>query len=566
MNAWRHYVLLAVFVAAVIGLCVRVVYLGVSDRDFLQHQGDARSVREETIPAMRGVIYDRQGEPLAVSTPVFAIWTDPSKADFSAQEMARLAAIVEVPADTINQRLDSNAGREFVYLKRRAPWDMAERLRASKLDHVYLQPEYRRYYPAAETTAHVVGVTNIDDQGIEGSEYAFDEQLKGQHGGKVVLKDLRGNTVRDLDYVSAPVYGQDLNLSIDLRLQFLAYRELKSAVSSHAAKSGSLVMVDASNGELLALVNQPSYNPNNIPEQLKGMRNRAITDAYEPGSTIKPFTALAALESGRYDRHTTIDTAPGYFRIGQKLIQDPGNLQTVSLARSLAKSSQVAFAKVALDLEEQAVFNVLRRAGIGDFIGTGLPGETMGFLNDAQLRYPVVRASLAYGYGLSVTPLQLAHAYLSLATLGEKLPLSILPTSVQPSARERVFDRRVVQEVLAMMEGVTDQDGTAPGAAVDGYRVAGKTGTARLVGPQGYTDERHVAWFAGVVPVSHPRLVVVVVINEPAAGVSGGGAVAAPVFSRVAQRSLRLLGVAPDAQLTAAKASGPRARDQERRG
>ncbi len=552
MSAWRHYVVLAVFLTAVAGLCVRVIYLGVSDRDFLQDQGDARSIRQETIPAMRGVIYDRQGEPLAVSTPVFAVWTDPSQADFSNTDVQRLADIVQVPAATLSERLDGNAGREFVYLKRRAPWAMAERVRAANLRHVYLQPEYRRYYPAAETTAHVVGVTNIDDQGIEGSEFAFDAQLKGQHGGKVVLKDLRGNTVRDLDYVSAPVYGQDLNLSIDLRLQFLAYRELKSAVASHAAKSGSVVMVDASNGELLALVNQPSYNPNNIPEQLKGMRNRAITDAYEPGSTIKPFTALAALESGRYDQHTTIDTAPGFFRIGQKLIQDPGNLEAISLGRSLAKSSQVAFAKVALDLEEQAVFNVLRRAGIGDFIGTGLPGETMGFLTATQLRYPVVRASLAYGYGLSVTPLQLAHAYLSLATLGEKLPLSILPTKVRPTTRERVFDRRVVQEVLAMMEGVTGAEGTAPGAGIDGYRVAGKTGTARLVGPQGYTDERHVAWFAGVVPVSDPRLVVVVVINEPTAGMTGGGVVAAPVFSRVAGRSLRLLGVAPDAQMTAA--------------
>jgi cell division protein FtsI (penicillin-binding protein 3) len=468
--------------------------------------------------------------------------------------------------ELLRQRIHGNAGREFVYLKRRASWDMAQRVRDSRLDHVYLQPEYRRYYPAAETTAHVVGVTNIDDQGIEGSEFAFDTRLKGEHGGKVVLKDLYGNTVRDLDYVSAPVYGQDLNLSIDLRLQFLAYRELKSAVASHEAKSGSLVVVDASNGELLALVNQPSYNPNNIPEQLQGMRNRAITDAYEPGSTIKPFTALAALESGRYDFRTPIETAPGYFRIGQKLIQDPINRQTISLAQALAKSSQVAFAKIALDLPEQAVFGVLRRAGIGDFVGTGLPGETMGFLNDAQLRYPVVRASLAYGYGLSVTPLQLAHAYLTLATLGDKLPLSILHTKARPVPRERVFDRRIVQEVLSMMEGVASADGTAPGAAVDGYRVAGKTGTARLVGPQGYTDERHVAWFAGVVPVSKPRLVVVVVVNEPKAGLSGGGAVAAPVFGRVAQRSLRLLGVAPDAQLAAIEPPSIAAPPGEHRG
>jgi len=549
MRPWRHYTLLVVFAACVVGVCVRVVYLGVSDRDFLQGQGDARSIRKETIPAMRGVILDRQGEPLAVSTPVFAVWTDPSRAQLGVAEVERLASVIELEPEALRDRLTAAADREFVYLKRRAPWATAQRLKAAKFNHVYLQPEYRRYYPAGETTAHVVGVTNIDDEGIEGSEYAFNRQLQGRHGGKVVLKDLKGSTIRDLDYVTAPVYGQDLSLSIDLRLQFLAYRELKSAVASHGATSGSLVMVDADSGQILALVNQPSYNPNNIPEQSRGMRNRAITDAYEPGSTIKPFTALAALESGRYRSDTLIDTAPGYFRVGQKLIQDPVNRQNISLAESLAKSSQVAFAKVALDLEEMAVFDVLRRAGIGDFVGIGLPGETTGFMTDSQLQYPVVQASLAYGYGLSVTPLQLAQAYLSLASYGEKIPLSIMASAPDETLRERVFDERIVQEVLSMMEGVTAPDGTAPGAAVPGYRVAGKTGTARLVGPEGYTDERHVAWFAGLVPVEQPRLVMVVLINEPNAGLSGGGAVAAPVFGRVAQRSLRLLGVLPEVQI-----------------
>ncbi len=553
MKAWRHHVITFSFLAIALVLCGRVLYLGVGDRDFLQGQGDARSIRAEVIPAMRGIIYDRHGEPLAVSTPVFAIWTDPSKANFSATQLTRLADLLQIPVSAIEQRLAVAQGREFVYLKRRAPWQTAALLQASELQHVYLQPEYRRYYPAAETAAHVVGVTNIDDQGIEGSEYAYNDRLKGEHGSKVVLKDLRGKTIRDLEYKGAPVYGQDLNLSIDLRLQYLAYRELKSAVTSHAAKSGSLVMLDASSGEVLALVNQPSYNPNNIPEQLQGMRNRAITDAYEPGSTVKPFTALAALESGRYNRNTIIDTTPGYFHIGQKLIQDPVNRRALTLEQSLAKSSQVAFAKIALDVEDDAVFNVLRRAGVGDFIGVGLPGETMGFINDAQLRYPVVRASLAYGYGLSVTPLQLVQAYLSLATFGEKVPISIVRQERGGVGRERVFDRRVVSEVLGMMEAVTRPDGTAPGAALADYRVAGKTGTARLVGPQGYTDERHVAWFAGVAPVSDPRLVVVVAINEPQAGLSGGGAVAAPVFGRVVQRGLRLLGVAPDTRLTASE-------------
>jgi cell division protein FtsI (penicillin-binding protein 3) len=536
----------------VVGLCTRVVYLSVTDRAFLQGQGDARSIRKETIPGMRGVIYDRHGEPLAVSTPVFAVWTDPSKADLDAAALAKLSKLIAVPVKTIRARVQ-DPSKEFVYLKRRASWNTAQAIRSAELPHVFLQPEYRRYYPAAETTAHLVGVTNIDDEGIEGSEFAFEALLKGKHGGKTVLKDLHGNVIRDLKYESAPVFGQDLNLSIDLRLQFLAYRELKSAVASHEAKSGSLVMLDASTGEVLALVNQPSYNPNDIPGQLQGMRNRAITDTYEPGSTMKAFTALAALESGRYDHRTPIETAPGYFRIGRKLISDPVNYKTLTLAESVAKSSQVAFAKIALDLEQEAVFDVFQRAGIGEFIGTGLPGENIGFLDNSQLRYPIVRAALSYGYGLSLTPLQLAHAYLSLATLGERMPLSILHTQGKAIPRERIFDRRIVAEVLSMMEGVTHKDGTAPGAAIDGYRVAGKTGTARIVGPAGYNDERHVAWFAGVVPVSHPRLVMVVVVNEPKAGLSGGGAVAAPVFARVAQRSLRLLGVPPDGQLVQGK-------------
>ena len=425
-----------------------------------------------------------------------------------------------------------------------------------KVAHIYLQPEYRRYYPAAETTAHLVGVTNIDDEGIEGSEYAFERSLQGQHGAKVVLKDLHGDTIRDLDYVAAPAYGRDLTLSIDLRLQYIAYRELKSAVTSHEAASASLVMVDVRNGEVLALVNQPSYNPNDIAGQLKGMRNRAITDAFEPGSTVKPFTVLAALESGRYDARSSIDTSPGYFHIGQKMIQDPVNRGVIDLGDALKKSSQVAIAKLALDLPEEAVFDVLQRAGLGQYVGTGLPGESVGFLTDAQLRYPVVRATLAYGYGLSVTPLQLAQAYLTLATFGEKLPLSIVQTQAQRVVRERVFDRRFVRQVVQMLEGVTEPDGTAPGAAVPGYRVAGKTGTARIVGPGGYDDERHVAWFAGMAPATDPRFVIAVMINEPKAGLSGGGAVAAPVFGRVAQRSLRLLGVPQDAPETAPMLAG----------
>jgi cell division protein FtsI (penicillin-binding protein 3) len=424
---------------------------------------------------------------------------------------------------------------------------MSRRLDALRLPHLELRPEYRRYYPAAEIAAHVTGLTDIDDQGIEGVELAFERNLRGQPGAKIVLKDRRGNSIRDLDYLAPPRFGQDVSLSIDLRLQYIAYRELKSAVQVHKAESASLIMADAKTGEILALVNQPSYNPNDIAGQLAGMRNRAVTDSYEPGSTVKPFTALAALESDRYDTETVIDTSPGYFRVGGKLIQDPINRASLSLAQAIQKSSQVAIAKVALDLEEQAVFDVLARAGLGNFVSSGLPGEAMGRFSNSQLRYPVVRATLAYGYGLSVTPLQLTGAYLTLASGGKRIPLSILKQDRQTET-EQVFDPEHVRQVLAMMELVTSQAGTASKAAVPGYRVAGKTGTARIVGKQGYDDERHVAWFAGMVPVSDPRLVMIVLVNEPRSGVNSGGGVAAPIFGRVAERSVRVLGIAGDIQ------------------
>ena len=547
MKAWRHYFVLGLFLLAVGALSTRVVFLGVTERDFLQQEGDARSIRRESIPALRGVIYDRNGDALAVSTPVYAVSTNPRKADFDQAQFAAMSKVLQVPQKQLERRVQAHSDKQFVYLKRHAGWDMSQRLDALRLPHLELRPEYRRYYPAAEIAAHVTGLTDIDDQGIEGIELAFERNLRGQPGAKIVLKDRRGNSIRDLDYLAPPRFGQDVSLSIDLRLQYIAYRELKSAVQVHKAESASLIMADAKTGEILALVNQPSYNPNDIAGQLAGMRNRAVTDSYEPGSTVKPFTALAALESDRYDTETVIDTSPGYFRVGGKLIQDPINRASLSLAQAIQKSSQVAIAKVALDLEEQAVFDVLARAGLGNFVSSGLPGEAMGRFSNSQLRYPVVRATLAYGYGLSVTPLQLTGAYLTLASGGKRIPLSILKQDRQTET-EQVFDPEHVRQVLAMMELVTSQAGTASKAAVPGYRVAGKTGTARIVGKQGYDDERHVAWFAGMVPVSDPRLVMIVLVNEPRSGVNSGGSVAAPIFGRVAERSVRVLGIAGDIQ------------------
>ena len=545
MKPWRHYLVLCAFLLVGVGLSVRVLYLGVTEREFLQQEGDERSVHKEVIPGMRGMIYDRNGEPLAVSTPVFAVTTNPQLAKFKELELQQIADALGLSKEAVRKKVEDNKDKGFLYLKRRLSWVKSNALKQLDISHLTLEPEYQRYYPAGEIASHVVGITDVDGKGIEGLESNFETSLRGHSGAKTVLRDRKKNSIRDLDYLSSPRYGEDLNLTIDLRLQFIAYRELKSAVNSHQAASGSLIMLDAKTGEILAMVNQPSFNPNSGDKQQNTMRNRAVVDAYEPGSTIKPFTALAALESGRYTPETMIDTAPGYFKVGNKLIEDPINRKSLSLGQSIQKSSQVAFAKLALDLEQDAVFDVLARAGLGSYVGVELPGEAYGKLSSAQLKYPVVRATLAYGYGLSVSPIQLAQAYLTLASHGIRLPISIVKSDV-PDTGERVFEAQATKDVLTMMELVTAREGTAANAAVSGYRVAGKTGTARMIGANGYDDERHIAWFAGVAPVSDPKVVMIIVINEAKAGRSGGGKVAAPVFARVAERSLRLLGVSPD--------------------
>ena len=373
----------------------------------------------------------------------------------------------------------------------------------------------------------------------------MDSGLRGRPGSKRVLRDRLGQTVKDLDYLAAPDFGDDVELSIDLRLQFQAYSELQAAVEYHGAASGSLVAVDVDTGEVLALVNGPSYNPNDTDDRdFAAMRNRVITDIYEPGSTLKPFAVLAALETGRYTTRTEIDTSPGYVMVGRKLVKDRVDKGRLTLGGIIAESSQVGIAKVALDLGERDVYDVLARAGIGELPGTGLPGETSGALSDRDLDKPIARATLAYGYGVTVSPLQLAQGYLTLATGGVRRQLGVIRGLPQPTDR-RVFDEADVRAVIRMMQGVTTEDGTAPKARVNGFAVAGKTGTARKAIVGGYDDTRHVAFFAGMAPVDDPKVVVVVVIDEPKGEFIGGGEVAAPVFSRVVSRSLRLMGIAP---------------------
>ena len=560
LAAWRHYVVLALFALALAGLAARAGYLVATEREFLQDQGEARAVRDIAIPVHRGMIFDRNGEPLAVSAPMHYVWLDPHLARLQDEDFQRLGNALGVAPELLARRAgadgDAPPRRRFAYLARRLPPETAARVRELEIDGVHVARAYHRFYPAGETAAHVVGRTDIDDVGQEGIELALNGPLTGTPGSKRVLRDNKGHVVKVLEYHRAPT--DDVHLALDLRLQFLAYRELKAAVEHHGASSGALVMLRVATGEVLALANQPSFNPNDWSNRgVAGVRNRAVADLYEPGSTVKPLTVLAALEAGAFAPDTVVDTAPGYFRVGSKTIEDPSNRGAITVAEVLAKSSQVGIAKMALAMAPDAVFNVFQRAGFGDYTGCGLPGEAIGALTATDLDKPIGRVTLAYGYGLTVSPMQLARAYLLLANAGERKDVTVL-RGAAPAA-QRVFDAGHVRAVVAMLRGVLEPGGTAPKGKPNGYTAAGKTGTVRKVGPGGYDDTAHVAFFAGFAPAQRPRVVLVVAINQPRRGPIGGGQVAAPVFARVVERALRILGVPPEAEVptpTTAKAQG----------
>jgi len=555
---WRHHAVAWTFLLGLGVLVLRAGYLVVTDREFLVDQGEARSIRNLEIPAHRGMIYDREGAPLAVSAPMAAAWMDPTETALEPSDAHALAAVFGLDGERLRARITAAKERQrrFAYIARRVEPDAERRARALGIAGVYFQPEYHRFYPAGEVAAHLVGRTDIDDRGQEGIERAFNSVLTGEPGTKRVLRDLPGNTVKEL-LLTSPEDGDDLFLGLDLRLQFYAHRALGEAIEQHKARSGSVVMVDVASGDILALANQPSFNPNDWGARGVAVRNHALTDQFEPGSTVKPVAVLAALETGEYRRDTKIDTSPGWFRVGTKLIEDPLNRGVITLAGVVAKSSQVGITKVALSLEERAVFDALRRAGFGSSAITGLPEETAGFLTDRDLRSPIGRATIAYGYGLTVSAAQLAKVYLTLASGGVRRELNLL-RHTRPLPPERVFDAELVAEVVDMMRGVVAVGGTAPKASVPGYSVAGKTGTVRKVGRAGYDDSTHVASFAGFAPAERPRVVAVVVINEPSGDLIGGGTVAAPVFSRVVARTLRVLGVAPDEVAAPAEAVASR--------
>ncbi len=558
----RLQVIAMILVLATTGLIGKALAVQVLGKDFYQRQGDARHLRNVTIPAYRGMITDRNGEPLAVSTPVASLWAEPREVlEEGRQRIPELAQALGIGEEPLMQRLVQRQDKEFVYLKRHISPDEAAEVNDLGVPGVHVQREFRRYYPAGEALAHVIGFTDIDDHGQEGLELAFEDWLTGKAGSKRVLQDRRGHRVEDVDLIQTAQPGKDLTLSIDRRIQYLAYRELKAAIAEHGASSGSVVVIDVPTGEVLAMVNQPSYNPNQRDRQRGGtVRNRAVTDVFEPGSTIKAFTVAAALESGKFNAQTIVETSPGRIDIGTYTVRDVRNFGAIDVTTIITKSSNVGAIKMARELDSEAFYDVLRRFGFGAITGSGFPGESPGVLPDYRRWREVEKAALSYGYGLSVTPLQLASAYATLANGGRMRAPTFVKGGANPEAS--VIDPALANTVLDMLETVTTPAGTARLAAIPYYRVGGKSGTSRKAGVGGYQDKRYISLFAGVAPISAPRLVCVVVINDPSGAAYYGGLVSAPVFGRVVGGALRLMDIPPDNELLLADARS-RAEEEE---
>ncbi len=542
---WRSMLVLTLVVLGAAGLAARAVELQLVDHGFLAKQGDDRSLRVVKIAAHRGAIMDRNGEPLALSTPVDSIWVNPQEINENIDQLPKLAKALQQEPQALARRITSNLDREFLYLERHMPPEQAAIVKSLGIPGVYSLREYRRYYPAGEVTGHVVGFTNLDDQGQEGLELGYDQMLNGEDGAKRVLQDLYGHSVENVESIRAPRPGHDLVTSIDLRIQYLAYRELKSAMQQYEARAGSVIVVDCDTGEVLAMVNQPAYNPNDR-DQLKPeyYRNRAATDIFEPGSTIKPFIMAAALASGQYRPDSVVDTSPGFIKVGTKVFEDEHPLGTIDLATILAKSSNVGTAKVALSLKPEQIWSTLTALGFGQVTGSDYPGESAGMLSNYSHWRPIGIATLSHGYGISLTPLQLAHAYATIGAYGIRRPISFEKLT-GPVAGERVMDPRVAKSLMQMLEQVV-VGGTGKRAAVVGYRVAGKTGTAWKSFAGGYSTDKYMATFAGLVPASHPKLATVIVIDEPSGNLFLAADVAAPVFSNILTGALRLMDIPPD--------------------
>lgn len=542
----RYWTVLGVLMAAFVSLAMRAVYLQTLSSDYLQRQGDARYLRTVTDNAHRGMILDRNGEPLAVSTPVESVWAHPATFAGARREWRPLLTLLGLNVTEVTRQLRKHTGREFMYLKRHIPPDIAERVTALNIPGVYLQREYRRYYPTGAVSGHVIGFTDIDDQGQEGLELTYNDRLRATPGTQRVLKDLYGNIVETVEIVSLPVPGRDLVISIDKRIQYLTYRELKSAMQRYGAHGATAIVLDAQSGEVLALVNQPAFNPNNRTNLRSALfRNRAVTDVFEPGSTMKPFTIAVALESGLFDYDSKIDTTPGRFQVGSKIIHDARNYGLLSLGQVIEKSSNVGAARIAMALDKERMWSMFRNVGFGETTGSQLPAESAGLLNLPSRWVPMDQAHVAFGYGISVTALQLARAYTALANDGVVMPLTLLRRD-QAVHGLRVMSAITARHIRDMLELAVSEAGTGTEAQVQHYRVAGKTGTVHKLVAGDYAEDRYIASFAGMAPASRPRLVMVVTMDEPSEGAHFGGQVAAPVFSGVMSGALRLLNVPPD--------------------
>ena len=551
---WRVHLILFAMFACVLVIAWKVGMLHIAERDFLQDQGDARTIRTVPLVANRGLITDRNGEPLAVSTPVQSIWVDPRKIARDSETIRILARQLELNESVLEQNINSKSNLEFLYLKRRLSPVEAKRVLNLNLEGVYSQQEYQRFYPQGEVTAHLIGFSNVDDIGQEGLELTYDEWLRGVPGKRQVMKDRRGNIIEELNTIQTAQPGKSLELSIDFRIQNIAYRELKEEFITRRAKGASIVVLDVVTGEVLAMANQPSYNPHNKSgmTDFSVLRNRAITDVFEPGSTIKAFTIAAALETGLYSPGTIIETSPGWMMVSGNEVKDLFDYGTLTTAGVITKSSNVGSSKIALDIGAEPIRDVMARVGFGEVLGTGFPGERSGVLPNPRKWGRHVTATFSFGYGLSATALQLANAYSVLADNGIRKPASLLKLSdqaIKDVRREKVIEAEITSEVRKMLRTVVDASsgGSALEANVPFYSVAGKTGTAHVVGEAGYEENLHNSMFVGMLPASDPRIVIVVVINEPKGDEHYGGQVAAPVFSRVAAGAMRILNISPDA-------------------
>jgi cell division protein FtsI (penicillin-binding protein 3) len=550
----RWCLLLVAILLAMTVLIGRAVYLQVLDRQFLKKQGDMRHVEVLPVPSHRGRIMDRNGEFLAISTPVKSLWINPREfreADVSDAKVRAMADLIEMTPSDILNRLGRDENRVFIYLKRRISPELADQVMALDIPGVYSEREYRRYYPSGEVAAHLLGFTNIDDSGQEGMELAYNDWLRGSEGAKRIRRDGRRRIIEDLEDIKQPVPGKDLTLSIDQRLQYLAYRELDKAVYQHQAKSGSLALLDTHTGEVLALVNQPSYNPNGSGKP-KGSatRNRALTDIYEPGSTVKPFVVACALELGLFRPDTIVDTSPGHLQVGQNTVKDVHNYGVLDVSRVLQKSSNVGVTKIALNVPARKLWAFFNNLGFGQPIDTSFPGEAHGRLPDYRGWDAFEQATLSFGYGMSTSTLQLARSYLALANDGVMPMVGVLKRDGSTETHA-IMSAGTAANVRTMLEQVVTREGTALKASIPGFKVAGKTGTVRKSsGRGGYAESLYLSVFAGMAPASSPRLVMVVMIDEPSAGEYYGGAVAAPVFSTVMEGALRHLNIAPDQKET----------------